>query len=77
MTPSDLKYNVEKTGSYFFNRSSMKFFGDTMANYGTVESYDGPKDCRVLTRKRAVKHGISNNAYFCKETFERLIEKKG
>lgn len=109
MTPSDLKYNVEKTGSCFFDRSSMKFFGDTMANYGCssgvlversvifnanhvanfttlqhVETlyHEGtntfkPVDCWVLTRKRAVKHGLDSNAYFCKETFERLHPVKG
>ena len=34
MTPSELKNNVEKTGSYFFDRLNMRFFCDTMANYG-------------------------------------------
>lgn len=34
MNASDLKYNVEKTGSNFFSRDSMKFFGDRMSNYG-------------------------------------------
>ena len=36
MTPSDLKYNVQinNTENHHFDRSSMKFFGDTMANYG-------------------------------------------
>lgn len=34
MTPSELKANVEIRGSYFFTRKSMKFFGDTMKNYG-------------------------------------------
>lgn len=34
MTPSELKYQVEQTGSHHFDRKSMKFFGDTMSNYG-------------------------------------------
>jgi len=36
MTPSELKYHVTNNNqeSHFFTRSSMKFFGDTMANYG-------------------------------------------
>lgn len=36
MTPSDLKFHVENNGhdSHFFSRSSMKFAGDTMRNYG-------------------------------------------
>ena len=40
MTPSELKYNVEETGSHYFERSSMKFFGDTMRNYGVCETVD-------------------------------------
>ena len=36
MTPSQLKYEVEAAGHerHFFDRSTMKFFGDTMSNYG-------------------------------------------
>jgi hypothetical protein len=36
MTPSDLKYHVQQanTEGHYFDRSSMRFFGDTMANYG-------------------------------------------
>ena len=36
MTPSQLKAAVEAAGheSHFFDRSAMKFFGDTMRNYG-------------------------------------------
>jgi hypothetical protein len=36
MTPSELKYNVQtkNTESHYFTRGAMKFFGDTMANYG-------------------------------------------
>ncbi len=33
MTPAELKRRVEATGSVFFSRSSMRFFGDTMRNY--------------------------------------------
>lgn len=36
MTPSELKANVQSnnTESHYFTRGTMKFFGDTMANYG-------------------------------------------
>jgi hypothetical protein len=35
MTPSELKYYVEQgQDRYFFTRDNMKFFGDTMRNYG-------------------------------------------
>lgn len=69
MTPSDLKYNVEtKTDSCFFDRSSMKFFGDTMANYGCRDA----GGCWELWRKRSVRHGLNSSAFFDKVTFERV-----
>ena len=34
MTPSELKSKVAATGSNYFDRNAMKFFGDTMSNYG-------------------------------------------
>ena len=45
MTVLELKRNVEIRGheSFFFTHSTMKFFGDTMANYGVREG--------VITRK--------------------------
>jgi hypothetical protein len=33
MTPSELRYQVTSAGSHFFDRSTMKFFGDTMRNF--------------------------------------------
>jgi hypothetical protein len=40
MTPSELKYQIQikNTENHHFDRSSMKFFGDTMANYGVRSS---------------------------------------
>lgn len=80
MTPSELKSHVEQseTESYFFTRDSMRFFGDTMKNYGVraaeVETY-GSKivQCWELYRKRPVKHGNQQSAYFDKETFQRVF----
>ena len=88
MTPSELKANVEsKTDSYFFTRSSMNFFGDTMRNYGVQSAtinthYDADgnfvsKDgisveVWELYRKKAVKHGLKGSAYFDKVTFEAV-----
>ena len=71
MTPSELKYNVETNGwdSYFFTRSNMKFFGDTMKNYGCRDN----GDTWELWRKRPVKHGLSSSAYFDKKTFDRVF----
>lgn len=67
MTPSNLKYHVSLSGSYFFNRTSMRFFGDTMANYGVRSSGDNWE----LYRKRPVMHGLRDSAYFNKVTFDR------
>lgn len=39
MTPSELKYHVEQgSDRHFFERETMKFFGDTMKNYGCRET---------------------------------------
>jgi hypothetical protein len=86
MSASELKYQVEKTGSNFFSRESMKFFGDTMANYGvrsaTVTSNydaagnwsDNGESIEVweLYRRRPVKHGLKNSAYFSKADYSRI-----
>ena len=82
MTPADLKYNVEQTGSNFFERSSMRFFGDTMSNYGvrskpvTVETWGEPVLCWVLYRKKPVKHGLNTSAYFSVVDYSRVLPKK-
>jgi len=68
MIPSDLKYEVEKTGSVFFTRESMRFFGDTMRNYG-VRQADNTWE---LYRKKPVKHGLQKSAFFDMKTFERI-----
>lgn len=84
MTPSELKYHVESTGreAHFFTRKTMKFFGDTMRNYGvrrtTIDTWteDGV-EVWELYRKRPVKHGLTASAYFEVNTFTRRFEKKG
>lgn len=91
MTPSDLKYHVEKgTDSHFFERSSMKFFGDTMKNYGvratTIKvSYNEAGEYTKegvtaevweLYRKKPGKHGLKDSSYFCKSTFSRRFPTK-
>ena len=81
MTKSELKYNVEKTGSNFFDHKTMKFFGDTMANYGIRETVvdtwsSGKIAVYELYRRRAVKHGLTDSAYFDKVTFDRVYAKR-
>jgi hypothetical protein len=93
MTPSDLKYHVQQANadSYYFDRSSMRFFGDTMANYGcrsaeVTTNYDangeyvGEGGVAVevweLYRKRAVKHGLKDSVYFAKDDYRRVYPAK-
>jgi len=67
MTPSELKYQYEtKQSGHFFERKTMKFFGDTMKNYGCRNAGSHWE----LYRKRSVKHGVSSSHYFDKVTFD-------
>jgi len=82
MTPSELKYQVEnkRVEPYFFTRQTMRFFGDTMANYGvrsaTVDTHTQQDvDVWELYRKRPVKHGLQKSAYFDKKTFKQVHAK--
>lgn len=77
MTASELKSNVEQTGSPFFDRASMSFFGDTMRNYGVCSSSVNThtRDNILvweLYRKHSVKNGLHSSTYFDKETFKRI-----
>ena len=81
MTASELKYQAEQAGhdSHFFTRANMRFFGDTMRNYGVrdagkIKTNSGDKvQAWELYRRRAVKHGLKASAYFHKETFARVF----
>lgn len=89
MNASELKYQVENAGTapHFFTRNTMKFFGDTMANYGvrkvTIKTnynaagdYDPDNgafvECWELYRRRPVKHGLQTSHYFECKTFARV-----
>ena len=69
MTPAELKYLTEDTEPHFFTHKTMRFFGDTMRNYGVRSA----GDYWELYRKRPVKHGLDSSAYFDKETFNRVF----
>ena len=86
-TASDLRAFVEDRGtdSHFFDRKTMRFFGDTMRNYGVIKvtirvSYDrdgnyvqGGQEIEAweLFRRRPVKHGVSKSAYFRADNFSQ------
>lgn len=82
MNASTLKYHVERTGSNFFERKTMQFFGDHMSNYGvrkttiTTWTSETPVDVYELYRRHPVKHGLSDSAYFNATTFEREFQKR-
>jgi hypothetical protein len=69
-TASDLKfYHEEKNpGSHFFTRSTMRFFGDRMSNYG-VRTHENFFE---LYRRHAVNGGLRSSAYFDRETLRRV-----
>lgn len=83
MTPAELKAHVENAGHerHFFNRATMKFFGDTMANYGVrakpvmVPTYSEVVECWELYRRRPNKKGLQGSAYFCTQTFQQRFKR--
>lgn len=82
-TSSQLRAFVEDAGheSRFFTRDTMRFFGDTMRNYGvrrvTLETNMGDTvEAFELYRRRPVKHNNQSSAYFNAETFRRVFPKK-
>ena len=78
MTPSELKHNYQQNNpdGHFFDHKTMKFFGDTMKNYGcrVVTSETGRK-LYELHRKRMTKHGQKSSVYF--DAFNFSIVKDG
>ncbi len=79
MTASELKYNVESAGKqpYFFSRKTMKFFGDTMKNYGVrnviqaVNASGETVPVVELYRRNPVKHGLQSSTFFNAVTWNR------
>lgn len=83
MTARELKYNVEMNNSepFFFARKTMRFFGDTMKNYGvvpaTILTLSGETvEVWELFRRKPVKHGLSSSAYFTKNAFQQVFKKE-
>ena len=86
MTASELKKQVKKHNpeSHFFDRETMKAFGDTMRNYGVrmaeieldnVFNRDGSRvraNVWELYRRRPVDEGLNSSAFFTMDDF-RLI----
>lgn len=86
-TPADLKAHVESTESHFFDRKTMKFFGDTMANYGLrkakvklVTKYVNGVPCEFeeveayeLYRRKPVKYNNRSSTFWAVADLRRLF----
>lgn len=83
MSPAELKQRVNSrnTETHFFCRENMRFAGDTMRNYGvrsaTISTHSDPTPIEVweLYRKRPVKHGLRDSAFFRKDTLTQTFPK--
>ena len=75
MTPSELKTNVlaHDPDSHYFDRKTMKFFGDTMRNYGVRKAEIEGVAVWELYRKRPVKHEQQNSAFFRVTDFQQVF----
>lgn len=82
ITAAELKRRVMSRGteSYFFTRASMKFFGDTMRNYGVrgpfliVTNTEPCVEVWELYRRKAVKDGLKESAYFRTDNYQRVFK---
>ena len=77
MTPSELKANIlaNDPNSHYFDRKTMKFFGDTMRNYGVRKTEIEGTAVWELYRKRPVKHDLKNSAFFRATDFQQVLER--
>jgi hypothetical protein len=89
MTAFDLKYLYERNNpeGHFFDRDTMRFFGDTMRNFGvydggTVKTITGngveEEEVWELYRKRPVKNGLHGHCrYFSKKEGQEIFTHSG
>lgn len=77
ITVAELKRQVEKsgTGRHYFDKESMRFFGDTMSNYGVRSAIVDGVSCWELYRKRPVKNGNQSSTYFTKDHYKIIYPK--
>jgi hypothetical protein len=94
MTSSELKYLIMEYNpdAHFFDAKTMKFFGDTMRNFGTRSAtirtnYDASGNFTIhegqevevweLYRRRPVKHGLKSSHFFDKAAFQEVHDANG
>lgn len=66
------KYYEHNPEGHFFDKDTMKFFGDTRSNYAVTEH----ETMWELRRKLPVRAGLQNSAWFSKDTFQHLTNVK-
>ena len=92
MNATQLKelYYQHNPSGHFFDHETMKFFGDTMKNYGVCESvirsqYDEDGNYHTdgveievyeLFRRKPVKHNVFSSAYFGKRNVDQVFKIK-
>jgi|WetSurMetagenome_2_1015567.scaffolds.fasta_scaffold159845_1 hypothetical protein len=85
MTPSELRYRVQQTGSSFFDRNTLRFFGDTMSNFGcsskayaVTDRHGSKRQVFAIWRKHKPNSPLRNDPdwskpyYFDAQTFARV-----
>lgn len=74
MKPSELKAAIlaADPDNHFFDRGAMRFFGDSMANYGVRSVTVGGVEAWELYRRRPVRHGLQGSHYFAKASARPL-----
>jgi hypothetical protein len=89
MTASDLKhlYECNNPEGHFFDHDTMRFFGDTMCNFGVRDggkvlsiTANGIEEVEVweLYRKRPVKNGLHGHCrYFSKKEVREVFTHSG
>ena len=70
MTLTELREQVEQgEDRLFFDKEPMRFYGDSMSNYGVRDN----GSTWELYRKQKVRFGIQESAYFDKQKFNRVF----
>lgn len=62
--PSQLKGFIENAAPFFFSPKAMRFFGDTMRNYGIVKHKTKEGLIIELYRKKPVKNGLAGSTFW-------------
>lgn len=74
MTISDIKRLNEQNGGKFFSRENMRFFGDTLKNYGVGRGY--LPNTVLVYRKRAMKPHVPLTRWLFSTLTGRVVQQQ-